>query len=188
MDNKSRFEQFSDGVFAIAITLLALEIGVPNLLSHDITDATKELVPLIPTILSFVLSFFTIAIFWVNHHQLTKVMGHIRHQVLWMNVLVLLFVTLIPFATKVISTNPDHVLAVATYSSILFLGSISFTILRYFIHKSLGENSIPMTRSYIGPTIYLLAVIAPFFASVELSYILLAIPPVFYFIPKSVTR
>lgn len=181
--NKARLEQFSDGVFAIAITLLALEIGVPNLLNVDIVDASKELLPLVPTILTFVLSFCTIAIFWVNHHQLTQTMGPIKHNILWTNVLTLMFVTMIPFATKVISTNPQHSLAVMTYSLILFGGSISFTILRYFVHRSLGEQIIPMKRSYIGPAFYLLATVVAIF-SIEFAYILLIIPPIFYFLPK----
>ena len=182
--NKARLEQFSDGVFAIAITLLALEIGVPNLLSTNISDATTELLPLLPTILTFVLSFFTIAIFWVNHHQMTQTMGPIKHEILWMNVLVLLFVTLIPFATKVIGTNPHHSLAVMTYSLVLFLGSVSFTVLRYFIHRSCGEQIVGgMKRSMIGPIFYALAVIVSVMY-VPFAYVILVIPPLFYFLPK----
>jgi uncharacterized membrane protein len=182
--NKARLEQFSDGVFAIAITLLALDIGVPNLLSTNISDATRELLPLLPTILAFVLSFFTIAIFWVNHHQMTQTMGPIKHEILWLNVLVLLFVTLIPFATKVISTNPHHSLAVMTYSLVLFLGSVSFTVLRYFIHKSCGEQVVGgMNRSLVGPIVYGVAVITSFI-SIPIAYLFLVIPPLFYFLPK----
>ncbi len=182
--NKARLEQFSDGVFAIAITLLALELHVPRLISSTIGGGFQELLPLLPNILTFVISFMTIAIFWVNHHQLTQDVGGIRRRVLWMNVLHLLFVTLIPFGTGVVSENPGHALAVMTYAFILFAGSVSFTILRYFVHHSCGEVVIPIRRSLVGPAFYGLAVIAAAFFT-PLSYLLLAVPPLFYFLPKA---
>ena len=182
--NKARLEQFSDGVFAIAITLLALELHVPDLVSTGVKEGINELRPHLPNIFTFVLSFLTIAIFWVNHHQLTQEVGAIRRRVLWMNMLNLLFVTLIPFGTEVASTNVLHPLAIMTYALILFGGSVSFTVLRYFVHQSCGEVKIPMKRSMVGPVIYLLAVlIAPF--TPWLSYLFLAIPPLFYFLPQS---
>lgn len=182
--NKARLEQFSDGVFAIAITLLALEIHVPSLYSNDFAKSFAEISKLLPNIITFIISFIAIAIFWVNHHQLTQTVGPIRRRVLWANVLVLLFVTLIPFATNVVSANTFNPLAVMTYSLIFFGGSVAFSILRYFVHKSLGEENIPMKRSFVGPAIYLLAVImSPI--SVWIAYILLVIPPIFYFLPKS---
>lgn len=181
--NKARLEQFSDGVFAIAITLLALELNIPSLSTYDFQSSLQEMLPNLPNILTFVLSFVTIAIFWVNHHQLTQEIGPIRRRVLWTNVLTLLFVTLIPFGTQVVSTYVLHPLATMTYALILFGGSISFTTLRYFVHQSCGEDKIPMKRSLVGPIIYFLAVaVAPF--SVWISYILLAIPPLYYFLPK----
>lgn len=182
--NKGRLEQFSDGVFAIAITLLALELKVPTLTHSDIPGAIKELWPLIPNILTFLISFMTIAIFWVNHHQLTQSLGSIRRRVIWTNVLTLLFVTLIPLGTEIASTNVLHPLAVIGYGLILLGGSVSFSILRYFVHRGEGETHIPMGRSIMGPVIYFLAILtAPF--SVWLSYAFLAIPPLFYFLPKA---
>ena len=181
---KTRFEAFSDGVFAIAITLLALELHVPTLLSTSIEGGIIELLPLVPNILTFVLSFFAIAIFWVNHHQLTQTMGPLQRRILWTNVAFLLFITLIPFGTKVVSTNPDHSLAIMTYALILFAGSVAFTTLRYYVHRSCGEGVIPVKRSLVGPVVYGLAVVAAAFF-IPLSYMLLAIPPLFYFLPKA---
>lgn len=182
--NKARLEQFSDGVFAIAITLLALEIHVPSLYSNDFAKSFVEISKLLPNIITFVISFVAIAIFWVNHHQLTQTMGLIKRRILWSNILFLLFITLIPFATNVVSVNPNNHLAILTYSLIMFGGSISFSIARYFVHKSLGEEHVSMSRSYIGPFIYLLAVVlSP--VSIIGTYVLLAIPLFFYFLPKS---
>lgn len=181
---KMRFENFSDGVFAIAITLLALELHVPTFKGVTLTDSLRELIPLIPTILTYVLSFVTIAIFWVNHHQLTQNFTTInKRRLLWQNMIFLMFVTLIPFVTQSVSLNPQSSFTVLFYSLVLLGASVSFTILRYFVHKSCGEAHIPMKRSFIGPVFYGLAVIYSLF-SVWISYGLLAIPAVFYFLPK----
>jgi uncharacterized membrane protein len=185
--NKARLEQFSDGVFAIAITLLALELKVSELSTFSLHSSLNEILVLLPNILTFALSFFAIAIFWVNHHQLTQEVGPIRRRLLWTNVLLLFFITLIPFGTDAVSTNPLHPLAIMTYAFLFFAASVSFTILRYHVHRSCGEHKIPIGRSLVGPIIYALAIIsAPF--SVFASYILLAIPPLFYFLPKSRRR
>ncbi len=183
---KSRFEQFSDGVFAIAITLLALELHPPAVQSTDIIGALHELKPLLPTIITFVISFITIAIFWVNHHQLTQMIETInRRRILWANILFLLFLTLIPFATQAVSAQPFGVIPVLSYSLVLLGGSISFSILRYFIHRSTNAARIPMSRSMFGPIVYALAA-AVSLISVSACYVLLAIPALYYFLPRSV--
>ncbi|HEY0980298.1 MAG TPA: TMEM175 family protein [Candidatus Paceibacterota bacterium] len=181
---KIRLEAFSDGVFAIAITLLALELHVPAFLGTTFLGSLHELIPLIPSMLTFVLSFITIAIFWVNHHQLTQNFSTItKRRILWSNILFLLFLTLIPFVTAAVSISPTAPLAVFFYSLVLLGSSLSFTLMRYFVHKGCGQSHIPMTRSLIGPIVYLLAVIASIF-SVWIAYFLLAIPALFYFLPK----
>lgn len=182
--NKIRFESFSDGVFAIAVTLLALELRVPYLKTSGTSFSLQGLIPLIPSILTFVLSFVAIAIFWVNHHQLTQVIATInRRRILWLNMLFLLFLTVIPFVTQTMSLNAPSAPAVSIYAFVLLGASASFSMLRYSIHRSCGQRVIPMGRSLIGPAIYLLAMIAPVF-SITLGYVLLAIPPLFYFLPK----
>ncbi len=182
--SKARLEQFSDGVFAIAITLLALEIKVPHLESSYITNSIKELYPLVPNIATFILSFLGIAIFWVNHHQLTRNITTVSRRIVWGNMLFLLFVTLIPFATSVVAENAGNALAVLTYSLILFGSSSTFSILRYFVEKHQGANKVKMLRSLVGPILYTLAVISALF-SIETSYALLIIPPLFYFLPRN---
>ncbi len=181
---KNRLEQFSDGVFAIAITLLALDLHVPHLMSPDIRGGLSEILILLPNVLTFILSFMTIAIFWVNHHQLTQDITRIQRSVLWMNILFLLFITLIPFATNVASLNPTHPLAIITYALVLFAGSVSFSILRYFVHKGLGEKKVAMRRSFIGPIIYMVAIVGAL-TFTPIAYLLLAIPPIYYFLPKT---
>lgn len=178
-----RFESFSDGVFAIAVTLLALELRVP-ILQGTYHQSFRGLIPLIPSILTFVLSFISIAIFWVNHHQLTqKITTITKRRVLWLNVLFLLFITVIPFVTETVSVNSHSPLAVNMYAFIMFSASVSFSLLRYWIRKGVGQDHVAMKRSLIGPAFYFLAILAPGL-SLALAYSLLLIPPLFYFLPK----
>lgn len=184
-----RFEAFSDGVMAIAITLLALELKVTVLTSTTFSEGVNELIPYLPHLLTFALSFLTIAIFWVNHHQMTEHIEFLNRRVIWANMLFLMFQTLIPFATRVIAANSENFLNVATYSFILFCGSLSFALLHYLVHKKINHNihinGKMIRRSLVGPLLYGLAIVASFYF-VPISYVLLAIPPLYYFLPKSV--
>jgi uncharacterized membrane protein len=186
ISSKARFEQFSDGVFAIAITLLALELHVPTLNSTTLAGAARELIPLIPNILTFFISFFTIAIFWVNHHQLTQEIGPLNRRTIWTNMLLLFFITLIPFVVQAARENQGHPLAVMTFAALLFGASSSFSFLRYFVHQSLNEVHISVRRSLVGPTIYFFSMLACVIW-VDLAYFLLFIPPIYYFLPKQHT-
>ncbi len=182
--HKARLEQFSDGVFAIAITLLALELKVPHILNTTLDLSVRELVPLIPNVATFILSFIAIAIFWVNHHQLTRSIETVSRRIIWSNTLFLMFVTLIPFATSVVAENPGNPLGILTYSFILLGNSVSFTLLRFFVHKHEGHSTVAFKRSLVGPIIYTLAIVSSFF-SVEASYFFLFIPPIYYFLPRN---
>lgn len=182
--HKNRLEQFSDGVFAIAITLLALELKVPHLVSQSLDTSAKEILPLIPNVATFILSFITIAIFWVNHHQLTRHIDTVSRRVVWSNMFFLLFVTLIPFATSVVTENPGNILGILTYSLILFGNSVSFTGLRFFVHRHKGAIDVPFRRSLVGPVVYGLAVVCAFFW-LPATYALLIVPPLFYFLPRA---
>jgi uncharacterized membrane protein len=178
-----RLENFSDAVMAIAITLLALELTVPHIQSHDIIGSARELISLIPVVLTFVLSFGTIAIFWVNHHQLTQHMTHMKRRITWANMLFLMFQAMIPFGTIAAAENYANPLAVMTYSLVLFGASLSFSILRHFIHPKRSLSPQSAIRSYVGPIVYLLAIlVAPI--TVWASYAFLVLPPLYYFLPR----
>jgi uncharacterized membrane protein len=164
--------------------LLALELRVPYLQSYGSHFSLQGLIPFIPSLLTFVLSFLAIAIFWVNHHQLTQNLTVInRRRILWLNMLFLLFLTLIPFVTQTMSANAPSAVAVSMYALVLLGASSSFSLLRYWIHKGAGDRHIPMKRSNVGPVLYFLAMLAPII-SLPLAYVLLLIPPLFYFLPK----
>ncbi len=184
-----RLEAFSDGVMAIAITLLAFDLNIPVLSSLQIDVAIKELLPLLPGIFTFVVSFLTIAIFWVNHHQMTDHMEILNRRIIWANMAFLMFQTLIPFATRSVTINPNHPLSVATFSFVLFCGSLSFSIMHLLVHRLINKeitwNSKLVQRSLLGPIVYACAVIASF-NYIPIAYFLIAIPLLFYFLPKSV--
>jgi uncharacterized membrane protein len=173
--NKTRFEAFSDGVFAIVVTLLAIELRPFHI------GSGSDLVHLIPSLELFTLSFITIAIFWVNHHHVSHGIQIVTNQILWTNIVALLFVTLIPFATSLLGDNLHKDLALAFYASILFGASGSFLILRKVVHSFSDKRII--LRSLVGPISYALAFIVAF-VSIEMSYVLVLIPPVYYMVPR----
>lgn len=183
---RHRLEQFSDGVIAIAITLLAFELKVPHL-SYNFSDSWHEILRLLPVLLTFILSFITIAIFWVNHHQMTDHINTLNRRIIWSNMIFLMFLALIPFATRVIAENPYHPISVASYGFLLFCCSFSFSIAHLLIHKHMNKHlslsSKLIERSIVGPVIYLCATVAAI-NYVPIAYFLLVIPPLYYFLPK----
>ena len=186
-----RLEQFSDGVIAIAITLLAFELKAPHLSNLDLVSSIKEVLRLLPTLLTFILSFVTIAIFWVNHHQMTDHIDNINRRIIWSNMFFLMFLAMIPFASRVIGENPGNSLSVASYGFILFCCSLSFSVVHLLIHKKINKN-LSMTnkliqRSLIGPIYYACAIVAAF-NFIPVAYFLLMIPTIYYFLPKRLQR
>ena len=120
---KGRLEAFTDGVIAILITILVLEFSPPH-------GATFEaLTPLAPTVVSYILSFIYLAIYWNNHHHLLHAVRHVDGRVLWANIHLLFWLSLVPFATAWMGDNHFAPLPVALYGGILFMAAVGFTIL-----------------------------------------------------------
>jgi uncharacterized membrane protein len=125
----TRLEAFSDGVLAIIITIMMLEIKVP----HG-TD-WESLVPLMPVFLSYVLSFIFIGIYWGNHHHLLHTIKHVSWRIIWANLHLLFWLSLIPFATGWMGENHFAKNTVIVYAIVLVFCAISFTILQLIIQK-----------------------------------------------------
>jgi len=132
---KGRLEAFTDGVIAILITILVLEFHAPH--GADL-DALK---PLVPTALSYVLSFVFIAIYWNNHHHLMHAAHHVDGRVLWANVHLLFWLSLVPFTTAWMGDNHFATLPVAAYGAVLFMAAVGFTILVRALIARHGPNS-----------------------------------------------
>ena len=120
---RGRLEAFSDGVIAILITIMVLELKVPQGV-----DATT-LRPMIPTLLSYLLSFVFLAIYWNNHHHLLQTTQQVDGRVLWANMNLLFWLSLIPVVTAWMGRSHGAALPVAIYGAVLILAGIAFTIL-----------------------------------------------------------
>jgi uncharacterized membrane protein len=127
--NKTRLEAFSDGVFAIIITIMVLEIKVPE------TARWESLKPLIPVMLSYVLSFSFVGIYWVNHHHLVHTINRVNASILWSNMHLLFWLSLVPVATNWMGTTHFEQNPVALYALLLLLCGSAFTMLQLQIEK-----------------------------------------------------
>lgn len=134
--NKNRLEAFSDGVLAIIITIMILEIKVP------IDSSFESLKPLIPIFLSYVLSFVYVGIYWNNHHHLLQTVKKVNGAIMWSNLFLLFWLSLIPFGTKWIGSQRFAIIPTFTYGSILLMCAISYTLLQNSIIKQQGSASV----------------------------------------------
>ena len=132
---KGRLEAFTDGVIAIIITILVLEFRPP----HEADLAALR--PLIPTALSYILSFIFVAIYWNNHHHLMHAVKHVDGRVLWANVHLLFWLSLTPFATAWMGDTHFATLPVAVYGVDLLMAAVAFTILVRMLIARHGAQS-----------------------------------------------
>jgi uncharacterized membrane protein len=169
----ARLEAFSDGVFAIAMTLLALELKVPHFSGEEPSAAAlaKSLANQWPSYFSFVTSFFTVLIMWVHHHTIFKLVLRSDAKLLFANGFLLMIVTVVPFPTAVVSEylrTPAAAAACTLYAGTFVLTAIAFWVLLIaaFRESTLDPAASPATierlrRSYrLGPPLYLLATLA----------------------------
>ncbi len=131
--SKNRVEAFSDGIFAIIVTLLILEIKVPHIEHADsAADLLRAVIALVPKFISWVISFITICIVWVNHHRLFEMFKGINIIVFWLNVNLLLWVCFVPFPTALAGDYPENPLAVAFYGLVMALIGLAFFFTRLY--------------------------------------------------------
>lgn len=159
---KGRLEAFSDGVFAILITILVLELKVPH------GDDLAALAPLVPTFLSYVLSFVYVGIYWNNHHHMLHATTRISGGVLWANLHLLLWLSLFPFATGWMGENHFAATPTAAYGVVLLGAGVAYFVLQQTIIAVQGPGSA--LRKAIGrdlkgkasPILYVLAIALSF--------------------------
>ena len=132
---KGRLEAFSDGVLAIIITIMVLEMKVPH---GDSFDSLKEI---LPVFISYILSFINIGIYWNNHHHMIHAAKHVNGKVLWANIHLLFWLSLFPFATGWMGENHFTTLPVALYGVISFCAGAAYYILSRMLIQLHGENS-----------------------------------------------
>ena len=156
--NKGRLEAFSDGVIAILITILVLEFKTPH--GADL----EALRPLFPVFLTYILSFIYLGIYWNNHHHLLQATEHINGAILWANLHLLFWLSLVPFVTGWMGENHFAPLPTAIYGVNLFMAGAAYKILQVLIVRAQNENSILKKalgsdfKGNISPVIYLIAI------------------------------
>jgi uncharacterized membrane protein len=127
--NKQRLEAFTDGVYAIVITLLVLDIRIPDVRPEDLGPA---LVRMLPQFFTYILSFFVIALYWFSHHRVAQQVRRVDGPFVWLNMVWLLFVTIMPFPTALLGRYPLRPLPIAIYGIDLVLANVTgFIILGY---------------------------------------------------------
>jgi len=132
---KTRLEAFSDGVIAILITIMVLEMKVP----HGASLASLE--PVLPVFLSYVLSFVYLGIYWNNHHHMLHMVDRVTGPMLWANLHLLFWLSLVPFVTGWVGENHFGTTPAAVYGVVLLFAGIAYVILQHLIIKSQGKSS-----------------------------------------------
>ena len=179
---KGRLEAFSDGVFAIIITIMVLELHVPE------GNTFEALRPLLPKFVSYILSFTYVAIYWNNHHHLFQIVEHINGKVLWYNTFLLFCISLTPFVTAWMGENEFSAAPVALYGIILLLCAMAYffllqSLLKIHDPKSLLAISIGNDfKGKISVVIYLVGVLLSFYNS-WLGFALYCLVAAIWFIP-----
>lgn len=182
--NKNRLEAFSDGVLAIIITIMVLELKVP----HDAT--LVGLKPLFPVFLSYILSFIYLGIYWNNHHHLLHSIKKVSGTVLWANLHLLFWLSLIPFVTGWMGENHFAQAPVALYGVVLLMAAISYWILSIVLIKHHGKESLLAKaigkdfKGKISIFIYIISIVAAFYNQ-WISEVLFALVAFMWLIPDT---
>ena len=175
--SKGRLEAFSDGVIAIIITIMVLELRIP----HGINFTS--LIPLLPIFLSYILSFVFLGIYWNNHHHLFQVVNKVNGRILWANLHLLFWLSLTPFVTGWMGENNFASLPVAAYGIVLLFAAIAYFILTRTLLSHHAKDSIlaiALGRDFKGKisiVLYVAAIILSYFNSLLACslYVLVAI-------------
>lgn len=159
---KNRLETFFDGVIAIIITIMVLEMKVPH------GDRIETLIPLIPVLSSYVLSFIYLGIYWNNHHHMMHTCRKVTGSILWANLHLLFWLSLVPFTTGWMGENQFAVVPSAIYGFVLLMAAIAYWILQQRIISSQGEESLLKKaigndwKGKLSPILYIAAIVLSF--------------------------
>jgi uncharacterized membrane protein len=176
--NKGRLEAFSDGVIAILITIMVLELKVPD---GPNWDAVR---PLLPTFLAYLLSYINLGIYWNNHHHMLNVTSRINGGILWANLHLLFWLSLIPFVTRWIGEYHTQPWPTAIYGGVLLLAAIAYTILQASIIKDQGPAS--RLRAAVGNDVKGKISAGLYVAAIALAFVRPWISDCLYFLVASI--
>jgi uncharacterized membrane protein len=168
----NRIEAFSDGVFAIVITLLVFQLQTPEINNPTSwSELLFELYRLAPKFSGYVISFFFVAVFWVSHHQFFNTLNFSKRGLLWVNNLFLFFVTFIPFPTAVLGRYHENLTAVILFGLTFFAASLTYAILRWYgwldneTSDKFDNTSLlsAMRFSFLLPVLYITGIAVAFY-------------------------
>ena len=174
---KNRLEAFSDGVLAIIITIMVLELKQPA------GEAWSDLMALGPVLLSYLLSFLFVAIYWVNHHLIFQTAERINVGILWCNIVWLFAMSFIPFATAWVGSYPTSWVPLSLYFADLAVAAITFHLMYYLIAREQKKPFRLSVRNYVSLATYILAAALGGFCPVA-AYIIVAAVTCWWIIPE----
>jgi len=189
---KNRLEAFSDGMFAIILTVLVLELQVPHLENNTLAVFVGAMSGLLPKLLSFVFSFFIIAIFWVNHHHIVHQIEKVDAKLLWLNNALLFFACLFPFLTAFIGDYPTNPFVVALYPINMALSSMVLSAFwkHAFVNTTLAPNKLTQAQKQkrirqdgMSTAINLFAA-ALAFVWVPITLVIITVMPLLFVVPE----
>jgi uncharacterized membrane protein len=160
---KGRLEAFTDGVMAIIITIMMLEIRLPQ------TGSLAALRPVAPLLLVYALSYLNVGIFWNNHHHMLQATGRVNGRVLWMNLLLLFWISLMPFSIRWMGDSHFAATPTASYGVVLVMSALSYMLLEWAIVQYNGEDST-LARA-IGSEKKAMASLLIYAAAIPLAYV-----------------
>jgi uncharacterized membrane protein len=179
---KGRLEAFTDGVVAIIITIMVLELKAPE------NASIKSLLPMLPIFLSYVLSFVYVGIYWNNHHHMLYLVSSITGSALWANLNLLFWLSLVPFVTEWMGNNHFQQWPVAVYGMVLLMAALSYTLLYRILASHCGKNSELAKaigedwKGQVSLVIYVIAIALTFYDP-RISLGLYGVVAVIWFIP-----
>jgi uncharacterized membrane protein len=188
----TRIEAFSDGVFAIIVTLLVLELKVPSLQDlRSVTELDHKLLELLPKLLSWLISFIILCKFWLNHHHILGLARHANYTMVWLNCLFLMSQSFVPFPTALMGEYSTNPLAVSLFGAVMAINTVLFIALHAYILGHLIKPELVIAqpphvirKSFVGVFSYLIGAGAAWF-SVHAAFIVYLLTPLFFIVPPA---
>jgi uncharacterized membrane protein len=186
----TRIEAFSDGVFAVAVTLLVLDLKVPVLNHHaDVRELAQALLDQLPKFLSWLISFIIVCKFWLNHHHLLGLARHADYGFVWLNSIFLMGQSFIPFPTAMVGEYPGNALAVSFFGCVFAINTLLFMALQAYLVRRLIKPELAalqdphaLRKALVGPLSYLVGAAAAWFYT-PAAFVVYALTPLFYITP-----
>lgn len=188
----TRIEAFSDGIFAVAVTLLVLDLKVPALHDPaDVRELAQALLDQLPRFVSWLISFIIVCKFWLNHHHVIGLARYADYALVWLNSLFLLGQCFIPFPTALMGEYPGNPLAVSSFGAVMALNTLLFMILHAYILRNLCKPALLdaqypniIAKSFIGVASYLLGAAFAWFSAYA-AFAMYLLTPFFFIVPAT---